>query len=133
MAEPARSRRSTVQALILSLLGAVGLWRFLTPRTGAGGARGAVSVPEAEVPVEGALVLPQHRVAVVREGSDFFALELTCTHLGCTVKATPQGFACPCHGSRFGSGGNVVKGPAPRALKRLGLERRDGIIRITRG
>jgi cytochrome b6-f complex iron-sulfur subunit len=134
MAEPARSRRSTLQALILSLLGGAGLWRFLTPRAGAGGSgRGTVSVPETEVPAEGALVLPQHRVAVVREGSDFFALDLTCTHLGCTVKATPQGFACPCHGSRFGSGGNVVRGPAPRPLKRLGLDRRDGIIRITRG
>jgi cytochrome b6-f complex iron-sulfur subunit len=92
-----------------------------------------LSVPEADVPAEGALVLPQHRVAVVREGSDFLALDLTCTHLGCTVKATEQGFSCPCHGSRFGRGGEVTKGPAPRALQRLGLERRDGIIRITRG
>jgi Rieske Fe-S protein len=134
MAEPARSRRSAVQALILSLLGAAGLWGFLTPRAGAGAsARGAVSVPEADVPAEGALVLPQHRVAVGREGDDFLALDLTCTHLGCTVKATGQGFSCPCHGSRFGRGGDVVKGPAPRALRRLGLDRRDGIIRITRG
>jgi Rieske Fe-S protein len=134
MAEPARSRRSTVRTLIVSLLGAVGLWRFLTPRAGAGAfGRGAVSVPEADVPAEGALALPQHRVAVVRAGSGFLALDLTCTHLGCTVRATEQGFSCPCHGSRFGRGGDVLKGPAPRALARLGLERRDGIIRITRG
>jgi Rieske Fe-S protein len=91
-----------------------------------------VSVPEADVPAEGALVLPQHRLAVVREAGDFFALDLTCTHLGCTVKATEQGFACPCHGSRFGSDGNVVKGPAPRPLRRLSLDRRDGIIRVAR-
>jgi Rieske Fe-S protein len=134
MAEPARSRRSTVQALIASLLGAAGLWRFLTPRAGVGAsARGALSVSEADVPAEGALALPQHRVAVVRAGSGFLALDLTCTHLGCTVRATEQGFSCPCHGSRFGRGGDVLKGPAPRALARLGLERRDGIIRITRG
>jgi Rieske Fe-S protein len=134
MAESPRSRRSTVQALILSLLGAAGLWRFLTPRGGAGEASASpVSVPEAEVPAEGALVLPQHRVAVVREGSDFLALDLTCTHLACTVTATAQGFACPCHGSRFDTGGSVRKGPAPRALKRLRLDRRDGTIRITRG
>jgi cytochrome b6-f complex iron-sulfur subunit len=133
MEEPARSRRATLQALILSLLGAAGLWRFLTPRAGAGASgRGVVSVPEADVPAEGALVLPQHRLAVVRDGSELLALDLTCTHLGCTVKATEQGFACPCHGSRFGTGGNVLKGPAPRPLKRLGFDRRDGIIRITR-
>jgi len=133
MAEPARSRRSTLQALILSLLGGAALWRFLTPRGGAGTASAPpVSVPEADVPPEGAFVLPQHRVAVVREGGDFFALDLTCTHLACTVTATAQGFACPCHGSRFGRGGDVVKGPAPRALKRLACDRRDGIIRVTR-
>jgi Rieske Fe-S protein len=92
-----------------------------------------VSIPEADVPAEGALVLPQHGLAVVREGGSLLALDLTCTHLGCTVKATEQGFSCPCHGSRFGSRGDVLKRPAPRALRRLGLERRDGIIRIRRG
>jgi Rieske Fe-S protein len=92
-----------------------------------------VSIPEADVPAEGALVLPQHRLAVVREGGDLLSLDLTCTHLGCTVKATELGFSCPCHGSRFGRGGDVAKGPAPRALRRLGLERRDGIIRVRRG
>lgn len=133
MAEAPRSRRSTLQALILSLLGGAALWRYLTPRAGAGASgRGAVSVPERDVPAEGALVLPQHRVAVVREGGDFLALDLTCTHLGCTVKATEQGFACPCHGSRFGTGGDVLKGPAPRPLRRLRLDRRDGIIRVSR-
>jgi len=134
MAEPARSRRSTLQALILSLFGGAVLWRFLTPRAGAGATdRAAVSVPEADVPPEGALVLPQQRVAVVREGDDLVALDLTCTHLGCTVKATEQGFSCPCHGSRFGRGGDVVKGPAPRGLRRLACQRQDGIIRVTRG
>jgi Rieske Fe-S protein len=92
-----------------------------------------VSVPEADVPAGGALVLPQHRVAIVREAAAFFALDLTCTHLGCTVKATEQGFSCPCHGSRFGRAGDVVKGPAPRALTRLSLDCRDGIVRVSRG
>ena len=134
MAEPPRSRRATLRALILSLLGGAALWRFLTPRAGAGAAaRAVVSVPEADVPPEGALVLPLARVAVVRGGGDLLALDLTCTHLGCTVKATEQGFSCPCHGSRFGRDGDVVKGPAPRALRRLACDRRDGIIRVTRG
>ena len=131
MAEPDRSRRSTVRALILSLVGGAGLWRFLTPRAGAGGP-GTLSVPVADVPAEGALVLPQQRVAVVREGGDFFAIDLTCTHLACMVKATEQGFACPCHGSRFGRGGEVMTGPAPRSLRRLRLERRASVLWISR-
>lgn len=137
MEEPARSRRSTIQTLILSLLGGAALWRFLTPRTPRAGAgaegRAVVSVPEADVPPEGALVLPQERVAIVREGGETLALDLTCTHLGCTVKATDEGFSCPCHGSRFGRSGRVVKGPAPRALERLACDRHDGIVRVRRG
>jgi cytochrome b6-f complex iron-sulfur subunit len=134
MAEDPRSRRSTVRTLSLSLLGAAGLWRFLTPRGDAGaGDRLAVSVNEADVPADGALALPQHRLAVVRQGGEILALDLTCTHLGCTVTATARGFACPCHGSRFGTGGEVLQGPAPQPLRRLGLERHDGIIRVRRG
>jgi Rieske Fe-S protein len=134
MEEHPRSRRATVRTLTLSLLGGAGLWRFLTPRARKTAADAdAVSVPEADVPAEGALVLPQHRVAVVRERGSLVALDITCTHLGCTVKATEQGFSCPCHGSRFTPGGDVVKGPAPRALKRLRLDRQGGTIRVARG
>jgi cytochrome b6-f complex iron-sulfur subunit len=134
MEEPPRSRRSTLRTLILSSLGGAALWRFLTPRAGAGAsARAFVSVSAADIPPQGALVLPLERVAFVREGGETLAFDLTCTHLGCTVKATDQGFSCPCHGSRFGRKGDVLNGPAPRALKRLACERRDGIVRVTRG
>src|ERR1019366_4066276 len=43
-------------------------------------------------------------------------LSSTCTHLGCTVNHTGEGFHCPCHGSTFDSEGKVTSGPAPRAL-----------------
>jgi Rieske Fe-S protein len=133
MAEPARSRRSTLRALILSALGGTALWRFFTPRAAKDGGRGLVSVPEADVPVKGALVLPEERVAFVNDGTGYYALDLACTHLGCTVKGTPEGFACPCHGSRFASTGDVLKGPAPRPLRRLALERSAGTLRVSRG
>jgi len=134
MAEAPRSRRSALEALGLFLLGAAGLWRFLTPRAGAGGARSAfVQIAEKEIPEDGALVLPQSGVAVVREGERLLALDLGCTHLGCTVTATANGFTCPCHGSRFSSSGEVLAGPAPRPLGRLAIQREGGFIRVPRG
>jgi Rieske Fe-S protein len=91
-----------------------------------------VTVAAADVPADGALVLPRQRCAVVRNGDAILALDLTCPHLGCTVKATPQGFACPCHGSRFKSSGEVIEGPATRAMTRLGVEERGGVLSISR-
>lgn len=131
MAKPARSRRSALKAVILSLLGGFGLWRFLTPR-GRRSSREAVQVAAADVPGEGALVLPRHRCAVVKNGGQIQAFDLVCPHLGCTVKATTEGFACPCHGSRFKSNGEVAAGPATRALKRLEVTERDGVLSIFR-
>jgi len=131
MAKPARSRRSALEALTLSLLGGFGLWRFLTPR-GRRSSREAIAIPAADVPAEGALVLPQKRCAVVRNGDSILALDLLCPHLGCTVNATAEGFACPCHGSRFKSDGQVVAGPATRDMTRLAVEERLGILSISR-
>jgi len=131
MAKPSRSRRSALEALSLFLLGGLGLWRFLTPR-GRRSSREALKVAAADVPGEGALVLPQKRCAVVKKGEEIVALDLTCPHLGCTVKATAEGFACPCHGSRFTSDGERVTGPAPRALTRLEVSERDGVLSISR-
>jgi nitrite reductase/ring-hydroxylating ferredoxin subunit len=77
--------------------------------------------------------MPQFGVAVVRQGSEILALDLACTHLGCTVSATASGFACPCHGSRFGSSGQVVSGPAAGPLERLPMVREAELLRFPRG
>lgn len=52
-----------------------------------------------------------------REERGFHAISSICTHLGCVVAHTEgEGFACPCHGSRFSTDGSVIGGPAPAAL-----------------
>ena len=53
------------------------------------------------------------------------ALSLTCTHLGCRVTPlTSGGFACPCHGSRFGPDGSPTAGPARAPLAHVTIEKR---------
>ncbi len=61
-------------------------------------------------------VLENERVIIVREKRGFAAISSTCTHLGCTVRASDAGFECPCHGSQFDNDGFVTGGPAPRPL-----------------
>jgi glycine/D-amino acid oxidase-like deaminating enzyme/nitrite reductase/ring-hydroxylating ferredoxin subunit len=59
--------------------------------------------------------------AVYRDGEgELHALSARCTHLGCIVNwNSGEGtWDCPCHGSRFGPRGEVIMGPAVRALER---------------
>ncbi len=62
-------------------------------------------------------------LVLFRDNEGFFAVSAICTHLGCTVARAKEGFACPCHGSRFDNVGKVVAGPAPRPLPWLELAR----------
>jgi Rieske Fe-S protein len=49
----------------------------------------------------------------------FVAMALVCTHQGCGVTITTNTqLDCPCHLSRFDGDGDVVRGPADRALPR---------------
>ncbi|MGF1601623.1 MAG: Rieske 2Fe-2S domain-containing protein [Thermosynechococcaceae cyanobacterium] len=58
---------------------------------------------------------------VINEGPEIaeYAINPTCSHLGCTVNwdAGQNQFICPCHGSRYDDQGKVVHGPAKRNLK----------------
>lgn len=129
MAGHSRSRRSFLRSLTLAALGGAALWRFLTPARVPGTERLTVRVDD--VPVDGALVLPEEGVAVTRTAAGELAvLSLACTHLGCRLNATEDGFACPCHGSTFDRGGRVLRGPAKLPLPRLPYARRDGVLRI---
>lgn len=84
-----------------------------------------VTLPETLAPGE-AFVPPGRSVAIFRDASGVFAISTVCTHLGCIVKKEGVGFACPCHGSRFGLDGAVTKGPAPKALPWLAVTKVDG-------
>ena len=75
--------------------------------------------PASRFPVNSRTILSEPVAVLIHNEDGFYAFSLLCTHLGCTVKADGQGFACPCHGSRFDQNGNVVHGPAGKPLNGL--------------
>jgi cytochrome b6-f complex iron-sulfur subunit len=54
---------------------------------------------------------------LVHDRDGFWVVSAVCTHLGCIVAQTAEGYACPCHGSRFAADGKVLQGPAPSPLR----------------
>lgn len=60
------------------------------------------------------------RVAAGNAANSFTAVQVACTHEGNAINYnTSQGiFICPAHGSEFGTGGNVILGPAAAPLQK---------------
>ena len=70
---------------------------------------------------------------VSRTAQDSFsAVTATCTHEGCAITgfASSQ-YVCPCHGSRFTTGGAVVNGPATRALQQYATQVANNVLSFT--
>jgi cytochrome b6-f complex iron-sulfur subunit len=104
------------------LLGLAGLLRYLSYQSQPPSPTEFVVGAPSDYAVGSRTVLPQVPALLIRETRGFSALSLICPHLGCTVDPQPDGFACPCHGSRFGLQGQVVRGPAGKALTALRVE-----------
>ena len=63
-------------------------------------------------------------IVINRRGSGFIALSRVCTHLGCLVgyDSFNSKLVCPCHAGEFDLEGNVLTGPATKALQRYPLK-----------
>ena len=65
------------------------------------------------------------KLALYRDpAGQLHTLSATCPHLGCIVhwNSGEKTWDCPCHGSRFHALGDVVNGPANKALAKAELE-----------
>jgi Rieske Fe-S protein len=69
-----------------------------------------------DFPMNTFFLIAARNVFIYRDYEGVRALSAVCTHLGCVLEATENGFQCPCHGSRFNDSGRVLSGPAPRSL-----------------
>ncbi len=87
-------------------------------------AAGEVDSTDKIKPGEGALVQRGlKKVAAYRDDAGkLFECSAVCTHLGCVVNwnGSEKTWDCPCHGSRFDTGGKVIQGPAISDLARAG-------------
>ncbi|MAG35967.1 MAG: cytochrome B6 [Dehalococcoidia bacterium] len=78
---------------------------------------------------------------LVRLAEGFIALWQKCPHLGCTVPwrenftfgESTGLFRCPCHNSTYLRNGQIVFGPAPRPMDRMGVQIENGKILVDTG
>jgi cytochrome b6-f complex iron-sulfur subunit len=96
-------------------------FRFLVPNVLYEPSRRVTVGSPDQYPPGSTTFLPDQRCFLFHGADGFYAISAVCTHLGCNVKHEGQGFACPCHGSRFDENGRVVHGPAPQPLAWYGL------------
>ncbi|HKB38810.1 MAG TPA: ubiquinol-cytochrome c reductase iron-sulfur subunit [Gemmataceae bacterium] len=120
--EPQERRDFLARAAFWTTAGALGfaaLGVARMPKPGVlPGQSAAVKIgPPGEYPVSAEPVrVPGQNLFVLHDADGFAAVAAVCTHLGCIVSVSPDGFECPCHGSRFARDGHVVRGPAPSPL-----------------
>jgi Rieske Fe-S protein len=74
----------------------------------------------------------EKNIIVLKNGEDFKAFSLQCTHAGCSVDWLPDAdkFYCACHGGEFARNGKVLKKPPTRPLEELTVRHRDGVISV---
>ena len=74
------------------------------------------------------------RIVLVRRGTQVYALNEVCSHLGGPLadgKVEGNGIVCPWHGSRFAlADGHVLDGPATLPEPALETRVRDGQIEV---
>jgi cytochrome b6-f complex iron-sulfur subunit len=104
------------------LLGLGGLVRFLSYQSQPPAPTEFDLGPASDYAQGSRTILPDLPVLLVHGDDGFIALSLVCTHLGCTLESRSDGFACPCHGSRFDLLGKVKRGPASKPLASMRVE-----------
>ncbi len=102
-------------AIVAGTVAGVTLLRQLVPRLI--GQKKLVKVGKSSTfPVDTFTYIGEHKVFIYRDHEGVKAVSAICTHLGCVLEIDEDGFICPCHGSSYDRSGEVLSGPAPRAL-----------------
>ncbi len=85
-------------------------------------------------PVNTFTYVPDRKLFVFRDHQGIRAVSAICTHLGCVIKKSDEGFQCPCHGSCYNDRGEVLSGAATKDLPWFELRKDvDGQIIVDQG
>ncbi len=113
----------------------VALLKFIQPVStgGFGGSVYAGKIEEFAIDSVNRILAGRFYISRTPEG--IIALWQKCTHLGCAVPWDEDKgqFHCPCHGSVFDVHGDVLGGPAPRALDFFPTEIKSGEVWVDTG
>ena len=114
-------RRNFIRRAALTLASAAGavLGISMLKQITRGKARSSRRVKVGELsdfPVDNYTFIEDQKIFIYRDHEGIKAVSAVCTHLGCIVQHTEDGFECPCHGSCYDEEGEVTSGPAPTAL-----------------
>ena len=102
-------------ATLTGIVAAASYLRQFFPRMAGTKRRFALGDPR-QFPVDTYTFIDEHNLFVYRDHEGNKAVTAVCTHLGCILEKSTDGFECPCHGSCYNSDGEVLSGPAPRDL-----------------
>ena len=79
---------------------------------------GSLASPGSAALVQASSLQPNVFLVFRDSTTAFTVLTAVCTHEGCTVDSfNGQLYTCPCHGSRYTTGGGVANGPANSPLR----------------
>jgi len=126
-------------ASLAALFGQAGmsLFQFLKPRIEPGTFGDKVVAGQLDEFAPGTVShIPNDLFCIARlEDGGLIAMWQRCTHLGCTIpwRENEGVFLCPCHSSIFNPVGEVMSGPAPRAMDLFPIEVVEGQVVVDTG
>ena len=117
-------------AITAGVLAALSLLRQFVPRLTEHQRRFKIGKGD-QYPVNTFTYVEDRQLFVYRDHQGIRAVSAVCTHLGCIIEKSDEGFQCPCHGSCYNESGEVLSGAASKDLPWFTLQKDvDGRILV---
>ena len=106
---------SLILASIAGFLAFISLFRFVIPGLSKANNRVKIGKP-GSFTLNDYTYISENKLFIYRDHTGIKVVSAICTHLGCVIEKTEEGFQCPCHGSCYNKQGKVLSGAASKDL-----------------